>query len=49
MVRVWVWIRAYGQGVGSTFRLRGSVFRLELGFSVHFANANKKLLTVCQP
>jgi len=29
-------IRACGQGVGSIFKLRGSVFRLELGFSLLF-------------
>ena len=29
-------IRAYGQGVGSIFKLRVSVFRLALGFSLQF-------------
>jgi len=39
-----------GQSLGSCFGFSGSVFRVQLGFSLQFTycNANKKLLTACQ-
>ena len=37
-------IRAYGQGLGSSFRFTGSMFG-----ACSSLNANKKLLSACQP